>query len=92
MWLAGWRELSVMGIRIGVTYRNTAATAPGNTSGQIAKYRQDLATLIVGVLALDQVMGFELMIPGQVFGMVTLAAAELGAAGRNGDPSGPARI
>jgi hypothetical protein len=37
-------------------------------------------------------MGFELMIPGQVFGMVTLAAAELGAAGRDGDPSGPARI
>jgi hypothetical protein len=27
-------------------------------------------------LALDQVMGFELMIPGQVFGMANLAAAE----------------
>jgi transcriptional regulator GlxA family with amidase domain len=44
--------------------------------------------MIVGVLALDQVMGFELMIPGQVFGMANLAAAELGA-GRNGDPQGP---
>jgi transcriptional regulator GlxA family with amidase domain len=43
--------------------------------------------MIVGVLALDQVMGFELMIPGQVFGMANLAAAELGA-GRNGDPQG----
>ena len=32
--------------------------------------------MIVGVLALDQVMGFELMIPGQVFGMANLAAAE----------------
>ena len=36
--------------------------------------------MIVGVLALDQVMGFELMIPGQVFGMANLAAAESGAA------------
>jgi transcriptional regulator GlxA family with amidase domain len=45
--------------------------------------------MIVGVLALDQVMGFELMIPGQVFGMANLAAAEPGAAGRNGDPQGP---
>jgi transcriptional regulator GlxA family with amidase domain len=44
--------------------------------------------MIVGVLALDQVMGFELMIPGQVFGMANLAAAEPGA-GRNGDPQGP---
>jgi transcriptional regulator GlxA family with amidase domain len=44
--------------------------------------------MIVGVLALDQVMGFELMIPGQVFGMANLAAAELGA-GRNGIPQGP---
>ena len=35
--------------------------------------------MIVGVLALDQVMGFELMIPGQVFGMANLAAAEPGA-------------
>jgi len=33
--------------------------------------------MIVAVLALDQVMGFELMIPGQVFGMANLAAAEL---------------
>jgi transcriptional regulator GlxA family with amidase domain len=40
--------------------------------------------MIIGVLALDQVMGFELMIPGQVFGMANLAAAEPGA-GRNGD-------
>jgi len=40
--------------------------------------------MIVAVLALDQVMGFELMIPGQVFGMANLAAAEPGAAGRNG--------
>ena len=36
--------------------------------------------MIIGVLALDQVMGFELMIPGQVFGMANLAAAEGGAA------------
>ncbi len=36
--------------------------------------------MIVGVLALEQVMGFELMIPGQVFGMANLAAAEAGAA------------
>ena len=34
--------------------------------------------MIVAVLALDQVMGFELMIPGQVFGMANLAAAEPG--------------
>jgi hypothetical protein len=44
--------------------------------------------MIVAVLALDQVMGFELMIPGQVFGMANLAAAELGD-GRNGDPADP---
>src|ERR1700741_2599037 len=37
--------------------------------------------IVVGVLALDQVMGFELMIPGQVFGMANLAAAETAAAG-----------
>jgi transcriptional regulator GlxA family with amidase domain len=43
--------------------------------------------MIVGVLALDQVMGFELMIPGQVFGMANLAAAEPGA-GRSGDAPG----
>jgi transcriptional regulator GlxA family with amidase domain len=36
--------------------------------------------MIIGVLALEQVMGFELMIPGQVFGMANLAAAEDGAA------------
>src|ERR1700757_2641229 len=36
--------------------------------------------MIIGVLALDQVMGFELMIPGQVFGMANLAAAEARAA------------
>ncbi|MDT5349507.1 MAG: hypothetical protein QOH91_2794 [Mycobacterium sp.] len=41
--------------------------------------------MIVGVLALDQVMGFELMIPGQVFGMANLAAREPGAAGLDGD-------
>ena len=40
--------------------------------------------MIVGVLALDQVMGFELMIPGQVFGMANLAAAEPGAASKGG--------
>jgi transcriptional regulator GlxA family with amidase domain len=40
--------------------------------------------MIVGVLALDQVMGFELMIPGQVFGMANLAAMEPGASGRRG--------
>jgi hypothetical protein len=45
--------------------------------------------MIVGVLALDQVMGFELMIPGQVLGMANLAAAEPRAAGRDGAP--PAR-
>jgi transcriptional regulator GlxA family with amidase domain len=45
--------------------------------------------MIVGVLALDQVMGFELMIPGQVFGMANLAAAEPGAADRNSDAQGP---
>ncbi len=36
--------------------------------------------MIIGVLALDDVMGFELMIPGQVFGMANVAAAEPGAA------------
>jgi transcriptional regulator GlxA family with amidase domain len=36
--------------------------------------------MIIGVLALEQVMGFELMIPGQVFGMANLAAAEDGVA------------
>jgi transcriptional regulator GlxA family with amidase domain len=35
--------------------------------------------MIISVLALDQVMGFELMIPGQVFGMANLAAVEAGA-------------
>src|SRR6201987_1864081 len=35
--------------------------------------------MIIGVLALDQVMGFELMIPGQLFGMANLAAMEDGA-------------
>ena len=45
--------------------------------------------MIVGVLALDQVMGLELMIPGQVLGMANLAAAEPRAAGRDGAP--PAR-
>ena len=47
--------------------------------------------MIVGVLALDQVMGFELMIPGQVFGMANLAAAEPGAASSDG-AAGPAGI
>jgi transcriptional regulator GlxA family with amidase domain len=41
--------------------------------------------MIVGVLALDQVMGFELTIPGQVFGMANLAAAEPGSSARDGD-------
>jgi transcriptional regulator GlxA family with amidase domain len=45
--------------------------------------------MIVGVLALDQVMGFELMIPGQVFGMANLAAAEPGASGRDGSHPAP---
>jgi transcriptional regulator GlxA family with amidase domain len=45
--------------------------------------------MIVAVLALDQVMGFELMIPGQVFGMANLAAAEPGAVGPAGDPLAP---
>ena len=43
--------------------------------------------MIVGVLALYQVMGFELMILGQVLGMANLAAAEPRAAGRDGAPS-----
>jgi transcriptional regulator GlxA family with amidase domain len=38
-----------------------------------------MATMIISVLALDQVMGFELMIPGQVFGMANLVAAEAAA-------------
>ncbi|MDT5194834.1 MAG: hypothetical protein QOH20_1588, partial [Mycobacterium sp.] len=42
--------------------------------------------MIVGVLALDQVMGFELMSPGQVFGMANQAAEEPGVAGRGGAP------
>ena len=37
--------------------------------------------MIVGVLALDQVMGFELMIPGQIFGMANQAAMESGTDG-----------
>jgi transcriptional regulator GlxA family with amidase domain len=45
--------------------------------------------MIIGVLALDQVMGFELMIPGQVFGMANLAAEEPGAAGRDGAQAVP---
>src|SRR4029078_130825 len=40
--------------------------------------------MIVGVLALDQVMGLELMMPGKVFGMANLAAAEPGAASKGG--------
>jgi transcriptional regulator GlxA family with amidase domain len=43
--------------------------------------------MLVGVLALDQVMGYELMIPGLVFGMANLAAAE--AAGGNGASATP---
>jgi transcriptional regulator GlxA family with amidase domain len=35
-----------------------------------------VATTVVAVLALDQVLGFELMIPGQVFGMANLAVGE----------------
>jgi transcriptional regulator GlxA family with amidase domain len=45
--------------------------------------------MIICVLALDQVMGFELMIPGQVFGMANLAAAEPGAVGRDDTPLAP---
>jgi transcriptional regulator GlxA family with amidase domain len=45
--------------------------------------------MIIGVLALEQVMGFELMIPGQVFGMANLAAAEPEAAARDGAPVVP---
>jgi transcriptional regulator GlxA family with amidase domain len=45
--------------------------------------------MIIGVLALEQVMGFELMIPGQVFGMANLAAAEPEAASRDGAPVAP---
>jgi transcriptional regulator GlxA family with amidase domain len=45
--------------------------------------------MIVGVLALDQVMGFELMIPGQVFGMANQAATEPGAAGHDGASHAP---
>jgi hypothetical protein len=45
--------------------------------------------MIIGVLALDRVMGFELMIPGQVFGMANQAAAEPRAAGRDGAPQTP---
>src|SRR6202008_4268017 len=43
--------------------------------------------MIICVLALDQVMGFELMIPGQVFGMANLAAAELAAVNPDASPS-----
>jgi transcriptional regulator GlxA family with amidase domain len=46
-----------------------------------------MATMIISVLALDQVMGFELMIPGQVFGMANMAAAE--ARAPVGDPGVP---
>ena len=50
--------------------------------------------MIVAVLALDQVMGFELMIPGQVFGMANLAAAEAGAIGADaqGVPGNPPQV
>ncbi len=41
------------------------------------------------MLALDQVMAFELMIPGQVFGMANLAAGEPGAANGDGAPPPP---
>lgn len=43
--------------------------------------------MIIGVLALDQVMGFELMIPGQVFGMANLAAGEPGASAHGSAPA-----
>jgi len=46
-----------------------------------------MATMIISVLALDQVMGFELMIPGQVFGMANMAAAVTRAP--VGDPAVP---
>jgi transcriptional regulator GlxA family with amidase domain len=44
--------------------------------------------MIVAVLALDQVMGFELMIPSQVFGMANLAAMERGADDDAPEPPG----
>lgn len=47
--------------------------------------------MIVSVLAMDQVMGFELMIPGQVFGMANLAAAAPGAAIISGFPPAPTK-
>lgn len=34
--------------------------------------------MIIGVLAIDDVVGYELMIPGQIFGMANIAAAESG--------------
>ena len=43
--------------------------------------------MIICVLALEQVMGFELMIPGQVFGMANLAAREPGASAPGSAPA-----
>lgn len=47
--------------------------------------------MIIGVLAIDDVVGYELMIPGQIFGMANIAAAEStdvdwGGAGRRTSP------
>jgi transcriptional regulator GlxA family with amidase domain len=48
--------------------------------------------MIVGVLALDQVMGYEVMIPGLVFGMANLAAAESEATPRDASPGYQVRV
>lgn len=48
--------------------------------------------MLIGVLALGQVVGFELMIPGQVFGMANLASAEDGHTTRAGDSPVPRRF
>ena len=46
--------------------------------------------MIVGVLALDHVVAYELMIPGQIFGMANLAAVEpAGAAWESADSNRP---
>lgn len=48
--------------------------------------------MIVGVLALDQVMGYEVMIPGLVFGMANLAAAESEATPGDASPGYQVRV
>ncbi|MGY4712001.1 GlxA family transcriptional regulator [Mycolicibacterium sp. CBM1] len=42
--------------------------------------------MIVGVLAIDNVVGYELMIPGQIFGMANIAAAESARPEGDGEP------